>query len=148
MALEYRLTLAGSTPVNVVAERALPEADERPVGTAPLLSAALFQSHGFNVTVRAGQNGLVDVESDDGSWEWEPEKYVSLTFRMDKSADAGWNVVNMLTVVRQVLNTGDEDAALVLNGDILLLTRFDGTLAKHRRSWWEHYPGADEVVAG
>jgi hypothetical protein len=149
MALEYRLTLAGTTPVDQVAERTLPDPAERPTGTAPLLSAALFERYGFNVTVRAGQNGYLDVESDQGSWEWEPESYVSVTFRMDKLADSNWNVVNMLMAVRRVLETGPEDAALVLNGDVLLLTRFDGTLVKHRRNtWWAAYVGATEAIPG
>ncbi|GID26626.1 SitI3 family protein [Paractinoplanes brasiliensis] len=55
----------------------------------------------------------------------------------------------MLTVVRRVLDSGDEDAAFVFNGDNLLLARFGGVLTKHRREkWWEHYEGADQVLPG
>jgi hypothetical protein len=67
---------------------------------------------------------------------------------MDKFADFRWEVVNMLTVVRRVLDSGPEDCALILNGDVLLLARFDGVLVKHRRSWWDSYPGADDVIPG
>jgi hypothetical protein len=42
MATEYRLTLAGETLPVEVAERALPDPDEGPVGTPDLLSADLY----------------------------------------------------------------------------------------------------------
>src|SRR5687767_6061253 len=126
MATEYRLILAGGTPVDQVAERALPEPDERPTGTPPLLAADLYQRYGFELTVRAARNGYFDAESDQGMWEWEPDTYVAVTFRMDKEADPDWPVVDMLTIVRRLLDTGSEDAALVLNGNWLLLTRFGG----------------------
>jgi hypothetical protein len=144
MALEYRLTLAGTTPVNQVAERALPTPEERPTGTAPLLSADLYERYGFAVTIRAGQNDYMEVESDDGMWEWKPNEYVSVLFRLDKLADRAPAVINVLTVVRRILSSGTEDAALVLNDNVLLLTRFGGVLVKHRRDeWWDNYPGAD-----
>lgn len=149
MSLDYRLTLLGDTAVDQVAERAFPDPADRPTGTAPLLSADLTGPYGFDVTIRAGRNGYVDAESDQGSWEWEPPEYVSVTCRMDKFADSSWNVLTMLSLVRRVLDTGPEDAALILNGDILLLTRFDGALVKHRRDqWWADYQGADDVIPG
>jgi hypothetical protein len=149
MAIEYDLTCSGDTPVNQMAERALPDPDDRPTGTAPLLSAALDARCGFGATILAGTNGYVDALSDDGSWEWEPSTYVLVGFRLDKEADRRWAVTNMLTVVRRVLDSGSEDAALVLNGDLLLLTRFDGLLVKHNRDqWWSHYPGAHDAIPG
>jgi len=146
MALEYRLTLAGSTPVHEVAERALPDQAERPTGTTTLISADLYDRYGFGVTITAGRNAYIAVETDEGLWEWEPTEYVSLTFRMDKFADAKGNVSNMLTAVRRVLDTGPEDATLVLNGDVLLLTRLNATLTKHHHNtWWTAYPTATET---
>jgi hypothetical protein len=147
MAIEYRLILAGRSPVEQVAERALPDPDERPAGPALPLVADLFDRYGFEVTVRASENGYFDAESDAGLWEWEPADYVAVTFRMDKDADDHHALLNMLTVVQRVLNSGAEDAALILNGNWLLLTRFHGGLVKHRRdAWWQHYPGADDQV--
>ena len=149
MSLDYRLTLAGRTPIEQVAERALPEPAERPTGTAPLLSAKLLERHGFDVTVRSGRNGYVDVMADQGPWEWEPGDYVSVAFHVDKLADPATVALGMLTAVRRVLAGGPEDAALVLNGDILLLTRLDGALTKHHRdTWWSSYPGADDLIRG
>jgi hypothetical protein len=55
----------------------------------------------------------------------------------------------MLTAVRRVLDTGPEDATLVLNGDVLLLTGFHGTLHKHHRTtWWAANPAAGEARPG
>ncbi|GAA2527422.1 SitI3 family protein [Winogradskya humida] len=148
MAIEYDLTLAGNIPVTMVAERALPDPDERPIGTPELLSIDLSSRYGFGVTILAGTDVYLDVETDQGSWEWEPDAATTIGFRLDKTADRKWAVVNMLTVVRRVLGSGAEDAALVLNGDVLVLARFDGVVVKHHReSWWGHYAGADEVIA-
>jgi hypothetical protein len=146
MATEYRLTLAGNTPTVDVAERALPDPDERPVGTPQLLTANLYERYGFEVVVRAGQKGYFDAESDSGLWEWEPETYVTVNFRMEKNADSDRALVNMLLAVRRVLLTGSEDAALVLNGNWLLLNRVDGVLVKHRRDkWWKSYAAANDI---
>jgi hypothetical protein len=149
MALEYRLTLAGDTPVNQVAERAFPEAADRPTGTAPWLAADHKQEFGFDVTVVAGRDGYLDLETDDGSWEWEPESYVRVGFRLDKLADARWAVTNVLTVVRRVLDTGREDATFDFNGDILLFARRNGKLTKHRQgTWWERYSSGNQLIPG
>ena len=149
MAIEYDLTVAGSTPINQMAERALPDLAERPTGMPPLLSRDLDDQYGFGVTVLGGTKGYIDALSDGGSWTWEPADYTSVGFRLDKSADRKWAVINMLTVVRRVLNTGGEDAAFVLNGDVLLFTRFGGELVKHNRDkWWTNYREADDLIPG
>jgi hypothetical protein len=148
MALEYRLTLAGDTSAEEVARRALPVPVESPAETAPVLHAGLLESHGFTVAIRAGTNAYISAESDGELWEWEPETYVSVAFRVSKEAAHEWAVVNLLTIVRRVLETGSEDAALVFNGDLLLLTRIDGVLAKHNRAgWWSSYPATNAVFA-
>ncbi|MDP9799605.1 hypothetical protein J2S43_008117 [Catenuloplanes nepalensis] len=149
MATEYRLILAAEPPVEQVAERAFPRQEERPAGTPPLLTADLYQRYGFELAVRGARNGYFDAESDDGLWEWEPESYVALTFRMEKEADSDRALVHMLTVVGRVLDTGPEDAALILNGNWLLLTRFGGLPVKHRRAvWWENYAEVNDIIRG
>ncbi|SNY47287.1 SitI3 family protein [Paractinoplanes atraurantiacus] len=149
MALEYRLILAGETPVNQVAARAFPEADERPLGVAPQLSADHLERYGFGVSILAGRHGYFDVQTDEGTWEWEPDAYVLINFRLDKFADAQRTVTNMLTVVRRLLETGSEDATFSFNGDILLFARHNGTLTKHRRAtWWETNPAGDQLIQG
>lgn len=149
MALEYELTLAGATPIEQVAQRAFPDPGERPTGIAPLLSADLYDRLGFGAAVLAEPDGYVEAESDTGRWEWDPGACVSLTFEMDKRADPEWEATNMLTVVRGVLATGPEDAVLVFNDELLLLTRFDGTVMRHNRErWWSSYPAAEQLFPG
>jgi hypothetical protein len=149
MALEYRLTLAGTTPVNQIAERALPEPDDRPTGTAPLLSSDLQEKYGFDVIIRSGQHDYVELESDDGMWVWEPATYVSVAFRFDKEADLTASVLAMLAVVRRVLDTGPEDCALGLNDNVLVLARFDGRVTRRNQdNWWSFYPAADQLFPG
>lgn len=151
MAIEYSLTLAGTTPVEQIAERALPESDERPRQFDPanpsLLSINLDQQYGFAVTVLAGRNAYIAVDSDHGMWEWEPQDYVMVSFRFSTDADTQRAVFNMLRVIRRLLETGPEDAALVLNGDVLLLRRVQGALIKHRESWWDNY-NVDNTITG
>jgi hypothetical protein len=147
MATEYSMTIASGSPVDEVAERAFPEVGERPVGIAPRLSADHKDKYGFDVTILAGRDGYLELETDDGSWEWEPKSYVRVGFRLDNSADARWAVTNMLIVVRRVLDTGPEDATFDFNGDILLFARLDGKLTKHRRdTWWEVYSAGNQLI--
>jgi hypothetical protein len=149
MSIDYDLTLAGSTPIEQVAERAFPASAERPSGIAPLLSADLNNRYGFVATVVGGQRGYVDVLADGGSWTWEPETYRQVGFSLDDDADRHWAIINMLTVVRQVLITGNEDAVLVLNSDILLLARVGGQVTMHHQpDWWTRYAGASDVLQG
>jgi hypothetical protein len=149
MAIEYGLVLSGDSPIGWLAGRAFPDPDERPVGTPPLLTADLYDRYGFDVTILAGRNGYVEIETEAGVREWEPDPYSELTFRMEKNVDSVRSVINMITVVRRVLDTGPEDAALTLNGDTLLLTRFGGTLTKHgSEGWWTSYADADHVLPG
>ncbi|MDT0532335.1 SitI3 family protein [Micromonospora sp. DSM 115977] len=146
MAIEYQLTLAGDVPIERVANLAAPEATEQPTepGRPRLFRADLDERHGYAVAVYSGSNGYYDAEDDDGSqWEWEPDQYVNLSFRMRKNQPSEAGVRNMVTAVARVLASQSEDAALMLDGNWLLLTRAGGILRKHRPSWWEHYDVAD-----
>jgi hypothetical protein len=64
-----------------------------------LLSINLGQQYGFAVTVLAGRNAYIAVESDHGMWESEPQDYVMVSFRLAKDADTRWAVANMLRAV-------------------------------------------------
>ncbi|AYF30452.1 hypothetical protein CSH63_23985 [Micromonospora tulbaghiae] len=147
MSIGYRLTLAGDIPLRHVADLAAPDAAETPTPAADqLLSADLYEERGYLVSISSGRDGYYDAEDDDGAyWEWEPEEYVDISFdmRTDDMADKG--VPNMVATVARVLAYRAEDAALVLNGNWLLLTRVGGTLRKHRPQWWAHY-GVDDVI--
>jgi hypothetical protein len=155
MAIEYSLTLAGQTPVEEIAVRVMPDPAHRPTPTptlAPggrLLSAGLQEQLGFGLSVFAGHgHSFLAADGDDGEWEWEPENYIDVTFRMSKDPDlriAG--IRPMLEAVARLLATGPEDAAFMLNGEVLLLTRFDGAVRKHNRTrWWDHYGFPNEII--
>jgi hypothetical protein len=149
MAIEYRLTLAGDIPLEQVADLAAPEATEEPAlpGHPRLLSADLSEQCGYSVSIHAGSHGYYDAEDDDGSqWEWEPDPYVNITFRMRKNVPSDNGTRNMVAAVARVLAGRTEDAALVLNGNWLLLTRFAGVVRKHRPTWWSHY-GVEDILS-
>lgn len=120
----------------------------RPSGTNPrLFSARLYDTRGYALTVSSGSQGYFDAESDDGArWEWEPETYVDIDFSMraDDVVDKG--VPNIMKAVARVLAARWEDAALVQNGNWLLLTRVGGELRRHRPIWWSHYGVADLIT--
>ncbi|MEV2240410.1 SitI3 family protein [Micromonospora sp. NPDC049891] len=149
MSIDYRLTLAGDVPLDRVAARAFPE----PADAAAfepyesILVADLWDRRGFGVTVHAGREGYVDGLADDARWEWEPDPYTTLSFDMDKNAPDDRGIDNLMAAVSRVLRSGAEDAALVLNGEVVVLTRFGGELRKHNRQrWWSHYPGAEASI--
>jgi hypothetical protein len=151
MGVEYRLTLAGDIPAEQVAECAVPDPAERPQWwEGRLLSADLYERRGFGLSVRAGRGGYYEARDDnDAVWEWEPESYVNVTFSMGKDDRVEERTTNMLTIVARVLEGRSEDAALLLNGDVLLLTRVGGVLRKHNRAtWWDHYGFVNDILPG
>ncbi|MDG4793474.1 SitI3 family protein [Micromonospora sp. WMMD1082] len=146
MAIEYRLTLAGPIPLEQVAELAAPNGVDESIrpGYPRLLGADLAHTSGYSLSIYAGSNGYLDAEDDDGSqWEWEPDTYVNIVFHMPKDDFLPAATPNMVTAVARVLAGRPEDAALILNGNWLLLTRVAGTLRKHRPSWWDTYDITD-----
>ncbi|WP_018790519.1 SitI3 family protein [Salinispora arenicola] len=150
MAIEFRLTLAGDIPLDQVAELAAPEATEKPIppGHPRLLSADLYEQCGYAVSITEGSHGYYDAEDDDGArWEWEPDTYVNIGFRMraDDMGDKG--IPNMLATVARVLNGRPEDAALVQDGNWLLLTRVGGTVRKHNVALW-YDEAFDNILPG
>ncbi|MEV0611066.1 SitI3 family protein [Polymorphospora rubra] len=147
MAIEYRLTLEGDIPLEQVAALAAPEATEAPASPeAPrLFTADLYERYGYAVSVYAGRNGYYDAEDDGSDWEWEPETYVNVSFRMAKNDPSEKGTPNMVAAVARILAGQPEDAALVLNGNWLLLTRVIGAIRKSRQSWWTTYD-ADKFI--
>ncbi|MGI5211806.1 SitI3 family protein [Plantactinospora sp. CA-290183] len=151
MAIEYRLTMAGDIPLDQIAESAMPDPTDRPTPAEKqgLLSADLLDQRGFILAVRHGRNGYYEADDNGASWEWEPDTYLNVTFRMAKEGDVNAGVRNMLNAVSRLLISHTADAALILNGDALLLTRLAGTLRKHSRAlWWDHHGFVNEIVPG
>ena len=143
MAVEFRLVLAGDPPVAEVAAltAAGPREVPHPTSNAALFSARLYDQRGYALTVRTGTDGYWEAEADgEARWEWEqPATYVSVTFSMRADDIAEKGIPNMVAAVKRVLTGSDEDAALVQDGNYLLLTRTDGVIRTHRPDWWHHY---------
>ena len=142
MAVEFRLVLAGSLPVAEVA--ALTAADPRevphPTSNAALFSARLYDQRGYALTVRAGTDGYWEAEADgEARWAWEPATYVSVTSSMRADDIVEKGIPNMVAAVRRVLAGRAEDAALVQDGNYLLLTRSGGVVHTYRPDWWCHH---------
>ena len=155
MSLEYRLTLAGTVPIVEVAARAFPDPADRPAPDedGKTLSADLDDRYGFtaDLITTTGRYYSAPPEAGDDFeyWEWEPAVSVDLTFRFTWDGDrfpAAFRAV--VTAIAQVLASGTEDAAIMVSGDTVLLTRVNGVVTKHDRGWWEHYPWANTLIPG
>ena len=149
MAIEFRLTLGGDMPLEQIAALAAPEATEEPAlpGYPRLFSADLYDQLGYAITILKGRNGYFDANDDNGKlWEWEPENYVDITFRMRFDGGGEMGVPNVMATVARILEARTEDAALILIGDLLLLTRFNGTIRKHNVDQW--YEGTLDIIPG
>ncbi|MEV4197478.1 MULTISPECIES: SitI3 family protein [Micromonospora] len=138
MAIEYRLTLAGDIPLEQVAQLAAPGAAEMStVSGGRMLSADLNEQYGYVIDITSGRNGYYCAEDDGGSlWQWEPQAYVDVTFHMRKDTLTDKGKPHMLAAVARILASRDEDAALTLNGDFLMLTRVAGAIRKHNAGEW------------
>jgi len=147
MAIQFRLTLGGDIPLRQIADIAAPEATEKPAlpGHRPYLSAGLYDQLGYAITFTKGTNGYYSAEADNGElWEWEPENYVNITFRMRADDGGEMGVPNMLATVARVLENRPENAALIQNGNWLFLTRFNGIIRKHNVDHW--YEGTLDII--
>lgn len=138
MAIEYRLTLAGDIPLEQVAELVAPGATETSTLRGDkMLSADLNEESGYVVDITSGRHGYYCAEDDAGSlWQWEPEAYVDVNFYMRKDTLTEKGKPQMLTAVARILASRNEDAALTLNGDLLMLTRMAGAIRKHNADGW------------
>ncbi|GIE77899.1 hypothetical protein Aph02nite_38490 [Actinoplanes philippinensis] len=149
MALEYKIALIGASSEAEIAERGFPDPTDQLTEVPPLLSADFKERYGFHVTILARDEAYIEVECNEGTWSQQIQGHVSLTFRMDGSADPQWYIANLIAVVRRLLETGNEDFLLILDHDTLLLARLAETLTKHDRvGWWDHFPAADAMIAG
>ncbi|TDB88934.1 hypothetical protein E1091_14975 [Micromonospora fluostatini] len=150
MGVEFRLILAGAPPVDEVAAltAATPDETPQPASKPGLLIARLYDQRGYAISVRAGTHSYYGAQADnDALWEWEPDTYVNVTFslRADDLADKG--IPNMAAAVLRILAGRSEDAALIQDGNYLLLTRTNGVTRTHRTHWWNHYH-LDHLITG
>ncbi|MGC4761406.1 SitI3 family protein [Micromonospora sp. DT46] len=148
MAVEFQLMLAGEITLDEVALLAAPNAVEtRTASGNRMLTSALNEECGFVVDITGGTHGYYEAEDDDGSlWVWEPETYVDIGFYMRKDVLADKGIPNVLATTARVLKERAEDAALMFNYDLLLLTRVAGSLRKHRPTWWSHHDADGQII--
>ncbi|MFI5915110.1 SitI3 family protein [Dactylosporangium sp. NPDC051541] len=151
VAIEYSLSVSGPTPVAQVAQRAVGDPRVPLTPWRDVLNADLSNSHGYSISVRQIRDAYFSAAGDSESadeLEWEVPIGVTVTYTLVN--EPGWTVPaerNMLASVAAVLAAGAEDAALLQNGDVLLLTRVGGVVHKVRRDrWWAVVPGADEII--
>ncbi|WP_434740849.1 SitI3 family protein [Micromonospora sp. SH-82] len=149
MSVEFRLALAGEPPLHEIAAVTAISPAERPTPKAgdTLLTARLYDQRGYLLSVYSGTDGYYYAEGDNESpWEWELDTYVNVDFDMRTDGLVDKGIPNMVATVGRVLAGRREDAALVQDGNYLLLTRTAGVVRKHRqRQWWNHY-GLDVPV--
>lgn len=137
MSLTYRLTLAGAPPLEDLAALIAPGATRtRTRSGNPRYTANFHDELGYTIDITAGHDGYYDAEDDDTHWVWEPTRYVDIDFDMNKTNRPETASRTMLAAVHQVLTHTTEDAALVLDGNWLLLTRTAGLLRAHNLPQW------------
>jgi hypothetical protein len=91
------------------------------------------QRFGFWLTLLEGTDGYFQ----DDDWEIEPARYLDVEFRVDKDSPPEQVNVNVRRFVERALATGDEDAALINNGNTLLLERRDGQVRRVPSAFWD-----------
>ena len=106
MAIEYSLTLAGATPAEEVAQRALPGATFSPYGATIGTDADILQQLGFDLTITGGTDGYVEARGNDGTWVWDPNPAAVATFRLASDPDRGDMALhNVLEAATRILAT-------------------------------------------
>ena len=131
MPIFYELVIVGTTTADEFVARVYDDT----------LPAPVFEGHaadetgrfGFWLTVLAGTNGYFQ---DDG-WKIEPARYLGVDFRVDKHASPKQVHAGVRRFVDRALATGDEDMALVNNGNTLLLERVNGEVRRVPSSFWD-----------
>lgn len=148
MSVSYRLTLAGDIRLEDVAALVAPDATEgRTRSGARTLTAARYEDLGYVVDIIGGTHGYYEADDDGGSlWVWEPNVYVDVSFHMLKDTLLERGEPNVMKAVAHVLAGRTEDAALVFNGNTLMLTRFAGELLVHNAAQWYNHD-YDHILA-
>jgi hypothetical protein len=150
MSVSYTLTLAAELTVTELVQLGIAggiDPGALLISDSGLVHADLSDTRGLGLTIRSGRNGYVDAVDDSGQrWEWEAAVYAAMGFWPDAvgTIDA---VPNLVPIVARVLAVRGEDAALVFDGETLLLTRMAGRQVKHNRPlFWDAYPGVDTLL--
>jgi hypothetical protein len=138
MAIEFSLILSGPTAPEGIISRLHPAESGRPefIRLDGIWVADERERLGFILRLRQGEQGYFEAEAGDEVWTWEPDVYVNLGFVLEKEAPRPTAYRQMLEMVERVLATGNEDAALIQNGNYLLLRRRAGKLHRVPAGFW------------
>jgi hypothetical protein len=140
MAIECSLILAGNSPPEALLSRLFPSAASRPDFdvSGRVWIADLRERMGFELRLLQGTQGYFGAQADKEYWTWELDSYLNLGFRFNKFFARNVSLRHMLEMVARILATGDEDAALIQNGNELLLLREAGKLTRFRaQGFWD-----------
>ncbi|RKQ92068.1 hypothetical protein C8N24_1907 [Solirubrobacter pauli] len=128
MAVFYNLIIIGDTTADDFIARVYDDALPAPAFTPSNKAVAADETArlGFTLTLLETTDGYFQ----DDDWEIEPPRYLDVGFRVDKDADPEQVRANVDRFVDRALATGDEDMALINNGNTLLLERTDGEVRR------------------
>jgi hypothetical protein len=148
VAIDYYLAIATDASPVAIAAIALPDLAVHEAADLPgVFTTDTRASHGFGVVLRTARNQWVSGVSDDGGeWEWAPDVYASVSFRMAKNDDSGKGMPNMLAAIARVMAALKDDLAFT-SDNFVYLTRFAGQVVKyHRKDFWDWYEFANTIV--
>jgi hypothetical protein len=140
MATECSLILAGNSPIDAFLSRLFPSGASQPDFhvSGRVWIADLHERMGFELRLLQGAQGYFGAEAGEEYWTWELNNYLNLGFRFDKFFPRDVSLRHMLQMVARILETGDEDAAMIQNGNELLLFRKAGKLTRFRaQGFWD-----------
>ena len=125
MAIEYALVVPGETSVEEMWRR-LHEAQTEPTVRNGVWSADEWNTSGYLISVHRGFDGYFEV----GDWIREFDQYLNVGFRENSDGSPPVLARNLLGLVQRVLDSGDEDLWLSVNGEELILERVDGEVRR------------------
>jgi hypothetical protein len=135
MAIFYELIIVGATtPDDFIArvyDESLPAPVFRPSNRA--VAADEYARLGFWLSLMPAEHGYFEFDD----FKLEPARYLAVSFDIDKDTPPKTVHANVRRFVDRALATGDEDMALINNGDFLLLERRNGEVRRVPSSFWE-----------
>ncbi|MDA0172607.1 SitI3 family protein [Solirubrobacter taibaiensis] len=134
MALQYTLVVLGPATPEQLWSR-LHDASPEPTIDKGVLRADERDEVGYIVTVRRAQDGYYEYGDDLRT----PRDYVRVGFRVaDRDGSPPALARNLLGLVQNVLDSGDEDLWLDINGEELILERVGGEVRRVPAGFWNN----------
>ena len=138
MALDYALVIPGRASAEELWPRLYAPAHTppKPRVRKGVWTADERERFGYIITLHRGRHGYYAI----GDWLREPDEYLHVGFRQDRDHD--WSAQqlahNLLDLVQNVLDSGDEDLWLSFNGEELILERTRGQVRRLPAGFWNN----------